>query len=94
LGWDLVAGKNRVPSPAAGKTAFLIFIFVCPFPDLEAHPKPDAKSFVKLNIVPRAESKDMKHLSGSDSSPDLSFGRNVRLRLSPVSTDTTQSSDT
>ena len=25
LGWALVAGRKRVPSPAAGKTAFLIF---------------------------------------------------------------------
>jgi len=25
LGWALVAGRNRVPNPAAGKTAFRIF---------------------------------------------------------------------
>jgi hypothetical protein len=26
LGWALVAGKNRVPSPAAGKTALRIAV--------------------------------------------------------------------
>src|SRR5436190_11560741 len=28
LGWALVAGRNRVPSPAAGKTAFRTFAFI------------------------------------------------------------------
>src|SRR5512140_2549867 len=28
LGWALVAGKKRVPRPAAGNTAFLTFIFI------------------------------------------------------------------
>src|ERR1700693_3941826 len=32
FGWALVAGRNRVPSPAAGKTAFLTLI-VAPAPD-------------------------------------------------------------
>jgi hypothetical protein len=26
LGWDLVAGRKRVPNPAAGITAFLIML--------------------------------------------------------------------
>jgi hypothetical protein len=26
LGWALVAGRKRVPSPATGKTALLIFV--------------------------------------------------------------------
>src|SRR5947209_11238288 len=29
LGWALVAGKKRVPNPAAGKTALRTLIFMC-----------------------------------------------------------------
>src|SRR5215472_18948850 len=31
LGWALVAGRNRVPRPAAGKTALRTFIFMLEF---------------------------------------------------------------
>src|SRR5262245_57114899 len=32
LGWDLVAGRNRVPSPAAGTTSFLTVAMVPALP--------------------------------------------------------------
>src|SRR5262245_59945559 len=38
LGWALVAGRNRVPSPAAGMTAFRTFVIAPPLRGAEVYP--------------------------------------------------------
>jgi hypothetical protein len=50
FGDDFVAGKNLVPSPAAGKTAFLIFFDIPPFLNR-------FKPFKEKNIIKKELSK-------------------------------------
>jgi hypothetical protein len=45
----LVAGKNRVPSPATGNTAFLIlFVLLKELPRQVVNPRPIVKQKVKI----------------------------------------------
>src|SRR5579875_1266815 len=54
LGIDLVAGKKRVPKPAAGKTALRTLLFIVLFDS----------SFPSVLRLPTATEDSIEHLSG------------------------------